>query len=78
MVLNPEKSHFTILDFQDQNFDCHYRNVVIRNSAKEKIVGITIDNKLNFKYQITNNYAVVNQKLSALCRISKLFRLRKM
>ena len=49
MVLNPEKSHFTILDFQDQNFDCHYRNVVIRNSAKEKIVGITIDNKLNFK-----------------------------
>ena len=53
-----------------QNFDFHYKNVVIRNSAEEKILGITIDNKLNFKSHITNICTVVNQKLSALCRIS--------
>ena len=56
------------LGFQDQNFDFHYKNVVIKNSAEEKILGITIDNKLNFKY-IINISIVANQKLSALCRI---------
>ena len=24
------------LDFQDQNFDLHYENVIIKNSAEEK------------------------------------------
>ena len=64
MVLNPDKCHFTILDFQDQNFDFHYKNVVIRISTDEKILGITIDNKLNFKSHVINICTV------ALCRIS--------
>ena len=42
MVLNPDKCHFMTLDFQDQN-------LVIRKSAEEKILGMIIDNKLNFK-----------------------------
>ena len=52
------------------NFDFHYKNVVIKNSAEEKILGITIDNKLNFKSHIINIYTVANLKLSALFRIS--------
>ena len=72
MILNPDKCHFMTLGFQDQNFDFHYKNVVIRNSAKEKILGITIGNKLNFKSHI-NICTVVNQKLSALCNISNTF-----
>ena len=35
----------------------------------EKILGITIDNKLNFKSHI-NISTVVNKKLKTLCRIS--------
>ena len=35
MVLNPDKCHFMTLGFQDQNFDFHYKNVVIKNSAEE-------------------------------------------
>ena len=57
------------LDFQDQNFDFHYKNVVIKNSTEQKIFGITIDNKLNFKAQIINICIVATQKLNALCRI---------
>ena len=70
MVLNPDKCHFTILCFQDQSFDFHYENVVIRNSAEEKILGITIGNKLNFKAHIINFCTVAYQKLSALCKVS--------
>ena len=45
MVLIPDKCHYIILGFQDQNFDFHYENAVIGNSAEEKIFRITIDNK---------------------------------
>ena len=47
--------------FQDRNFDFLYENVVIRNSAEEKILGITIDNKLNFKSHIIKICTVANQ-----------------
>ena len=30
MVLNPDKCHFMTLGFQDQNFDFHYKNIVIK------------------------------------------------
>ena len=46
--------------FQDRNFDFLYENVVTRNSAEEKIIGITIDNKLNFKSHIINICTVAN------------------
>ena len=36
MVLNPDQCHFMTLGFQDQNFDFHCKNVVIRNSAEKK------------------------------------------
>ena len=70
MVLNFDKCHFITPGFQDHNFDFHYKNTVIKNSAEEKILGITRDNKLNFKAHIINICIVANQKLSALCIIS--------
>ena len=70
MVLNPDNCHFMTLRFQNQNFGLHYKNVVIKNSAEEKILGITIDNKLNYKAHTINLCIVANPKLSALCRIS--------
>ena len=80
MVLNPDKCHFMALGFQDQNFDFHYKNVVIRHSAKEKILGITIHNKLDFKSHIINICTVANQKLRSQVKCPlqnfKLYRLR--
>ena len=46
------------LAFQEQNF--HYKDVVITNSAEEKIFGITIDNKVNFLSQIINICTAAN------------------
>ena len=70
MVLNPDKCHVMTLGFQDQNFDFHYKNLVIRNSTEEKILGITMDNKLNSRSHYISICTVANQKLSACCRIS--------
>ena len=60
------------LGFQDQNFDFYYKNVLIRNSTGEKVLGITIDYKLNLdlKSHIIHIYTVAKQKLIALCRTS--------
>ena len=69
-VLNPDKCHFMTPGFQDQNFEFHYENVVIENSTKEKILGISIDNKLCSKSHIINICTVANQRLSTICRIS--------
>ena len=49
------------LGFQDQNFEFHYENLVIKNSTEETILGI--------KAHMLNICTVANQKLSALCRI---------
>ena len=66
LELNSVKLHFMTLDFQVQNFDVHYENVIIKNSAEEKILGTTIENKLKFKSHIINICIVPNRKLSAL------------
>ena len=46
------------LGFQDQNFDFHYKELLIKNSTEEKILGI--------KAHMLNICTVANQMLSAL------------
>ena len=48
MVVNLEKCHFMTLGFQDRNVEFNYENVVIKNSAEVKTLGITVSNKLKF------------------------------
>ena len=50
--------------------DFSYKDVIIKNTTQERVLGITIDNKLNFKAHLKNICKVANQKLHALCRIS--------
>ena len=38
----------------------------------KKILGVTIDNKLNFKSHLINVCTVANQKFSTICRISNI------
>ena len=42
-----------------------------KNVSEEKILGITIDNKLTFKSHLKNICKKANQKLNALARITK-------
>ena len=60
----------SVYGFLEQNFELHYENTVIKKSGEEKMLGITIDNKLKLKSHIKNIWTVANQKLNALCRIS--------
>ena len=72
MVFSPDKCHFLTLDFNKPFPDFSFKNTIIKNVTEEKILGIVIDNNLNFKSHMKKIREKANQKLSALARISKL------
>ena len=52
--------------------DFTFENTIIKNVTKEKILGIVINNNLNFKYHMKKIHEKAKQKLSVLASISKL------
>ena len=72
MILNPDKRYFLTLGFYDGQPNFSYDDITIKNASEEKILGITINNKLNFKSHLKNICKKANQKLNALARITKL------
>ena len=52
MVLNADKCHFMCLGKDTENETSTFNNFIFNNGNKEKILGITIDNKLTFKSHI--------------------------
>ena len=66
MILNPDNCYFLTPGFQDAQPSFCYDNITIKNVSKEKILGITIDNKLTFKGHLKNICKKANQKLNAL------------
>ena len=71
MIFNPVKCNFLTLGFQDAQPNFSYDNITIKNLSEEKILGITIDNKLSFKSHLKNICKKANQKRNALARITK-------
>ena len=69
MVLNPDKSHFMVLG--DSNFTCSFtcNRTTIETSKEEKVLGITIDDKLTFTSHLGNIIKKANQKLHALSKV---------
>ena len=51
-------------------FDFQVDDTIIKNSQEEKILGVIIDNELNFQSHINSICKKANQKLNALFRIS--------
>ena len=45
-------------------------DIIIKNSLSEKILGLTMDNNLDFSDQISNICKTTNQKLNALFTVS--------
>ena len=66
MILNPNKCYFLTPGFQDAQPNFSYDNITIKNVSEEKILGITIDNKLTFKSHLKNICKKANQKLNAI------------
>ena len=60
MKTNPDKCHLLLST----------GNHIIENSKQQKLLGILLDNKLNFEKHISNLCTKDSQKLSALCRVS--------
>ena len=72
MNLNADKCHFLTAGFNESFPDFSFNNTTIENVTEEKILGLVIDNKLNFKSHLKNLWKKANQKLSILSRITKL------
>ena len=64
MVLNAGKCHFMCLGKNRK------RNILMENSKEQKIIGVIIDNKLNFKSHISELCKKASQKIAALSRLS--------
>ena len=52
IVLNADKSYFLTLGLSEHFPDFSFNVTTIENATEEKILGIVIDNKLNFIWKI--------------------------
>ena len=55
---------------ENEQFELTCNDVTLKRSSQEKILDVTIDNKLSFDEHIINIYKTANKKLIALSRIN--------
>ena len=73
MKSNNDKWHLLIISSDNSSYKiCEEEGI---GSKSVKLLGITIDNKLNFNEHVTKICIKANQKLHALKRIAKYLRL---
>ena len=72
MVLDPDKCSFMLFGVNDElqtSLVCG--NETLKNSKQEKVLGVTIENKLNFATHLLNITKNANIKFDALTRVKK-------
>ena len=72
MKLNEEKCHLIIAGHKYENAWAMIGDARIWETQKQKLLGVNIDNQLNFKYHVSQICLKAGRKLSALARISHL------
>ena len=70
MLLNAGKYHFMCLENNAENETFLFSNILMKNSKEQKIIGVLIDNKLNFKSHISELCKKASQEIAALSRLS--------
>ena len=70
MKLNTEKCHLLIFGKSREKLSLKIGEEVITESKEEKLLGVIIDKKLNFKSHVAALFKKTDQKLHALSRIS--------
>ena len=65
-VLNAGECHFITVGFNESFPDFSFSDTTIENVTEQNILGIVIDNKLNFYVSFKNICKKANQKLSPL------------
>jgi hypothetical protein len=68
MKLNTEKCHLLVAGFKHEQVWAKIGNELIWESNEEKLLGVTIDRKLNFEKHIANICQRAHSKLSAIAR----------
>ena len=69
MALNAGKSHFIFLVKDTRNETFIFKGSVMKNSKKQKILGVAIDNKLTFKSHMKNLCKNASQKIGTLSKL---------
>ena len=77
MILNPEKCHYMSLRKDSEGDLLRFCGEVLEASQIETVLGIQIDNKLNFENHIKSLCIKASQKLGALQRFSNLLDAQK-
>ena len=72
MVLNAKKCYYMCFRISSENDDFIFDVIKLRNSCKEEILGLTIDNELKFDPHIKSMGKKAARKLEVLNRISSL------
>ena len=72
MIVNPGKFQATIFDKHKGNHTSRTINKLIKAEAKIKLLGIEIDDKLNFNYHINNICKSASNQLNTLIRLKHL------
>ena len=70
MTLNAGKCHFMCLGKDTANETFIFKTLVMKNNKEQKILGVTIDNKLNCKSHIKELCKKASQKIGTLSRLS--------
>ena len=70
MKLNEEKCHLLVFGEKDTETSINVGPSVIKESKEEKLLGVVIDQKLNFKQHLNTVCLKASQKLHALARAS--------
>ena len=75
LISNAEKSH--IIVSSKENLEIQVSNCYIRNEDSVKLLGIPINNNLNFDYHANQLCKKTSKKLHALARVAKYVDINK-
>ena len=73
---NPDKFHLLLTD-KDESLSMKVSTFDIQNTHSQKLLGVTLDNKLTFTPHVTNMCTKASQKLHALGRVSGYMNLKQ-
>ena len=76
MIANPEKFHCIILTknkADNSEFEVRIGDKVIKSEPNVRLLGVTIDNKINFDLHVSDICKKASAQLNALCRLRKFF-----
>ena len=77
MKLNTDKCHLLIAGNKHEHIFAKIGDNIVWESSEERLLGITIDNKLQFKNHILELCKTAHNKLSALIRYSNILNFEK-